>query len=243
MRSHDLAWNGCLNVRDLGGHPTRDGGETAFGAIVRADSVRQLTAEGWRALLDYGIRTIVDLRGDHERADDPPHDVPVEVIHVPFTADYADWWHNLRPEFNRVTDRRDVYLVVLEMFSRSVGESFRAVARAPDGGVVIHCVGGKDRTGLLAALVLHLAGVDTYEIAADYAVSEKRLHAREVDWLARAQTEEERAQIREASRTPASAMVRVLEELERRHGSVEEYLRGSGAADEDFARIRARLSG
>ena len=92
QRSRELTWDGCLNVRDLGGHRTEDGAETRFGAIVRADSVRQLSGDGWAALIDYGVTTIVDLRGDHERQEDPPHDVPVEVLHVPFMeADESEW--------------------------------------------------------------------------------------------------------------------------------------------------------
>jgi hypothetical protein len=65
--SRDLTWDGCLNVRDLGGLPTADGGETRSGAIVRADSVQQLNKAGWQALVDHGIGTVIDLRGDHER--------------------------------------------------------------------------------------------------------------------------------------------------------------------------------
>ena len=84
QRSRDLVWDGLLNVRDLGGHPTEDGAETRFGAIVRADSVRQLSDEGWGALVDYGIRTVVDLRGEQELEADPPAEVPIEVLHVPF---------------------------------------------------------------------------------------------------------------------------------------------------------------
>ena len=78
LQPRDLVWDGCLNVRELGGLPTQDGGETRLGAVVRADSVRLLSDEGWRALIDHGIRTVIDLRGDHERAEDPPREVPVE---------------------------------------------------------------------------------------------------------------------------------------------------------------------
>ena len=113
-RDRNLQWQGCLNVRDLGGHRTVDGGETRFGEIIRADSLRQLDRAGLQAVWDYGVRTIVDLRGDHERIDDEELDVPIRVVHAPFTADFADEWAKLRPAFERVTERRDVYLVVLE---------------------------------------------------------------------------------------------------------------------------------
>src|SRR5262249_24471543 len=77
LHRRELAWDGCLNVRDLGGHPTDDGGETRYGAVVRADSVRQLSDAGWAALVEYGVDTIVDLRMDQELAADPPADLPV----------------------------------------------------------------------------------------------------------------------------------------------------------------------
>ena len=77
-RERHLAWEGCANVRDLGGHPTEDGGVTAFGAVVRADSVRRLSEAGWEQLVDYGIERIVDLRFRDELEADPPAAIPVE---------------------------------------------------------------------------------------------------------------------------------------------------------------------
>lgn len=195
----DLVWDGCLNVRELGGLPTRDGSETRLGAIVRADSVRQLSREGWQALVDHGVRTVIDLRGDHELADDPPADVRVAVVHVPFMEANEAEWREIEQQLEAAvagapdtqTATRDVYLVFLERFRRNVAAAVRAVAHAPDGGVVIHCVGGKDRTGLLSAFLLHLAGVGDEEIAADYALSEERLRPRHEAWFAAAESEEE----------------------------------------------------
>ena len=163
----DLTWDGCLNVRELGGLPTTDGGETRTGAMVRADDVQQLSTAGCKALADHGIRTVIDLRGDHEREDDPPAELPVEVVHVPFMEASDAEWDEIAEEIEAAvaaapdvaTSTRDVYLIFLERFQDNVAAAVRAVAFAPEGGVVIHCVGGKDRTGLLAAFLLHLAGV------------------------------------------------------------------------------------
>ena len=250
-RLRDLSWDGCLNVRDLGGLPTLDGGETRFGRIVRADSVRQLTGAGWEAAVAYGIRTIVDLRGDHERDEDPPAEIPIEVQHVPFMEADAHGWTEIEGLVEAAasaaaddeTATRDVYLVFVEHFRENVGAGVRAVARAPEGGVVVHCMGGKDRTGLLTALVLHLAGVPAVEIAADYALSEVRLRPRHDEWLAQAESDAERERLRQIARTPAASMVGVLAELERRYGSVEQFLREAGVRDDDLARAGARLRG
>jgi protein-tyrosine phosphatase len=249
QRSRDLVWDGLLNVRDLGGHPTEDGGKTRFGSIVRADSVRQLSDEGWKALVDYGVKTVVDLRADEELEADPPAELPVEVLHVPFMETDRSDWQAIEGELDAAvkaapdtaTATRDVYLIFLERFDRNVAAAVRAVADAPAGGVVIHCAGGKDRTGLLTAFLLHVAGVGTDEIAQDYALSEERLRTRHEQWLAQAESEEERERLQRISQTPADSMKGVFEELERRYGSVEEFLRQAGLTDDELARARSRL--
>jgi protein-tyrosine phosphatase len=248
-RTRDLVWDGCLNVRDLGGLPTADGGETRYGAVVRADSVSLLSEEGWRALIDYGIRTVLDLRGDHEREDDPPADLPVEVVNVPFMEASDAEWDEIAKEIEAAsaaapddaTATRDVYLIFLERFADNVAASLRAIAHAPDGGIVIHCVGGKDRTGLLAAFLLHLAGVADEATAADYALSEERLLSRHQRWFDAAGSDEELERLRRIAQTPAEAMTGVFAELERRHWSVEGYLRHIGLTKEDLELVGARL--
>ena len=249
LHERELAWQGCLNVRDLGGHLTRDGGETTYGAIVRADSVRLLTEAGWGALVDYGIRTVLDLRGAHERDEDPPADVPVEVVHVPFMEASESEWDEIGPEIEQAsaaapdvaTSTRDVYLIFLERFKANVAAAVRAVAHAREGGIVIHCVGGKDRTGLLAALLLDLAGVSPQDIAADYALSADRLRPRHEAWFAAADTEEELERLRRIAQTPAESMVGVFEELDRRYGSIDGYLRSAGLGDGELELAAARL--
>jgi protein-tyrosine phosphatase len=247
----DLVWDGCLNVRELGGLPTADGGETRRGAVVRADSVRQLSDDGWRALVDHGVRLVVDLRGDHEREEDPPAELPVEVVHVPFMEASDAEWEEIAGELDAATaaapddatSTRDAYLIFLERFKDNVAASLRAVAHAPEGGVVIHCVGGKDRTGLLTAFLLHLAGVDEERIAQDYALSEERLRARHEAWFEAAESEEELQRLRRIAQTPSESMLGVFAELKRRYGGVEEYLREAGASDEELELARARLRG
>ena len=249
LHRRELAWEGCLNVRDLGGHPTRDGGETRYGAVVRADSVSQLTPAGWEALVDYGVRTVLDLRGDQEREDDPPGDLPVQVLHVPFMEASDEEWNEIAEELEvaaaqPVADAtRDAYLIFLERFRQNVGAAVKAVAKAPEGGLVVHCVGGKDRTGLLTALLLFLAGVPVEEIAADYALSEERLRPRHDAWLEAAETEAERERLQRITQCPPEAIVGVFEELERRYHGVEGYLRAAGVADDELGQARARLRG
>ena len=241
-----LAWDGCLNVRDLGGHRTEDGGETRYGAVVRADSVRQLSEEGWAQLTSYGVSRIVDLRMEAERAEDPSAESPVEVLHLPFFVEEdADAFREVEAASNAapdlVTATRDVYLIFLERFRENVAAAVKAVADAPEGAVVVHCAGGKDRTGLVTAFLLEIAGVSDEDIAEDYAISEERLKPRHDRWLDEAENEEERQRLRRLLVTPHDSMLGVLKELERRYGSVQGYLKAGGLTDDDFERIRRRL--
>ena len=248
-RSRDLLWDGCLNVRDLGGHPTEDGGETRFGSVVRSDSLGNLTPAGWEALVEYGVRTVIDLRGDHEREEDPPREIPVDVRHVPFMEASDEEWEEIGAELEALDElpvveaTRRAYLIFLERFKPNVANAVRGVAEAPEGGVVVYCVGGKDRTGLLTALLLHVAGVPTEEIAADYALSEERLRPRHDAWLEAAETDAERRRLERITQTPPEVISGVFGELERRYGSVEGYLRDAGVSQEDLELARARLRG
>jgi protein tyrosine/serine phosphatase len=245
MRDRRLVWDGLLNVRDLGGHATEDGGHTAFGAVIRADSVRRLSAAGWTQLLNYGIARIVDLRHTDELAADPPAELPVEVVHVPVLPDPAwPYW----AEIDAVADeagaaaaaRAAVYLEFLDRFDHGFAAAISAVAGAGPGGVLVHCFAGKDRTGLVAALLLRLAGVSVRDVAADYALSEENLRELSKPWIERAEDELERERRRRTASAPASAMETVLRKLDER-GGAGEYLRAAGVPDMDLGRVRERL--
>ena len=243
-----LTWDGCLNVRDLGGIPTEDGGVTRSGSVIRSDNVRFLTDEGWRALGNHGVVRIVDLRFPEERREDPPSDADVEVVHVsvlgPAAGEGLDFVAELEAHLDSVTDVADhyawSYVRFLERNHQRFGEAVAAIADA-DGPVVIHCMGGKDRTGLVAAMLLRLAGVSLEEIGADYALSGDNLAPTLDEWLSTAPTERERLRRQKLSTTPAIAMVRVLEDVEGRYGSVAGYLAAGGVTPSQLQRLRERL--
>jgi protein-tyrosine phosphatase len=244
MMTRDLVWDGCLNVRDLGGLPTEDGGMTRFGSVVRADNVRKLSDDGWQALTDYGVTTIVDLRLSDELAEDPPRELDLDVVHIPVFEGDAAFWAALDARLSgldAVAHKREAYLAALEQWHRRFGEAFAAVANARDGIVVVHCAGGKDRTGLVSALLLRHAGVAVDDIAADYALAEERLAELRMAYIAAATDDADRELRSRLAAAPAEAMRGVLEETERRRGSVAGYLREAGVDDETLARGRARI--
>jgi protein-tyrosine phosphatase len=241
-----LTWDGCVNVRDLGGHTTEDGRTTRYGVVVRADSIRHLSDAGWAALLSYGVSRIVDLRLHSELALDPPRELSVEVVHVPVVPELDDeeWVEidevgDAAPDASAAT--RAVYLEFLERFRPGFGDAVTAVAEAPPGTVVVHCHGGKDRTGLVVALLLRLAGVGRETIGADYALSGANLRELTDAWIAEADDELERKRRQRIGEAPATAMVGVLEELERRYGNVRGYLEAAGVAAGALDAAAARL--
>jgi protein tyrosine/serine phosphatase len=243
-----LAWDGCVNVRDLGGIPTEDGGRTRSGAVIRSDNIRGLSDAGWRALASHGVARIVDLRWPEEIAGDPPRDLDVEVVHVsvlgPSLAESRDFLRTLDANVDEVDDIADhyawSYVEFLERNREHFGRAFASIADA-DGAVVIHCMGGKDRTGLVAALLLRLAGVSLDEIGRDYSLTADNLAARTESWLTQAADERERARIVKLSATPAVAMARVVTEIEDRYGSVIGYLDAAGLRRDQIDRLRDRL--
>jgi protein tyrosine/serine phosphatase len=244
VRSRDLAWDGCLNVRDLGGHVTEDGVETRWGSVIRSDSVRTLSEAGWDALVAHGVARIVDLRSHGEREEDPPHEVPVEVVHVSVMAEHDDAvWQEIERAADGEPERETevFYLESLRRWGDRFAEAIAAVADAPDAPVVVHCRGGRDRTGIVAALLLRLAGVALADAAADYALSSAKLEPHWRRWVDDAPDEAERERRLRFSATPAATMLAVLEALEREHGSVAGFLREHGVSDETVARARARL--
>jgi protein-tyrosine phosphatase len=248
VRSRDLVWDGLLNVRDLGGHPTEDGGSTHFGVYVRADNLERLTDAGWLALVDYGVHTVIDLRLAEERGAEPPPDLPIVALHRPLVPDFGhpDWLEinalslaTVPPESTRL-----VYLEFLERYRDRFGEVISTIAAADGAGTVLfHCMGGKDRTGLVTALLLSNAGVDAESIAEDYALSAANLQALHDAWIAAAVDDDDRELRIRISASPAEAMLAVLETLEERYGGVEGYLLAAGVGDGELETLRFRLRG
>jgi protein tyrosine/serine phosphatase len=140
-----------------------------------------------------------------------------------------------------VTAVRNGYLAMLDGHGRNVAGAVTAVAEAREGGVLVHCMGGKDRTGLVSALLLRLVGVSIPDIAADYGLSAEYLRPSWSKWVDDAGDDSERELRRKLSASPEEAMGQVLETLEREHGSVESYLRGAGVTQEDVELVRSRM--
>jgi len=230
-----LRFPGLLNLRDLGGHPTRDGAKTRSRSLLRADDLVQLTDAGMQALADYGVRTVIDLRWPGEVAA-RPHPVAghatVRYHNISLLTNDEMQWGSLTGECTKEMWK----CMVLEHTRPQLKEVLDVIADAPAEPLVFHCVAGKDRTGLIAALLLALADVEPDAIAADYAASTSQL----ADAYLLRYTNLHRAEILEALRRPEEGVHNMLAYLVQ-YGGAAGYLRAIGLTDAKIARLRARL--
>lgn len=239
-----MTLDGLHNIRDLGGLPLASGGQTGRGRIYRGCAMAGLSETGQGQLLALGIRTAIDLRSDSERAETPSllsDQSGVLDLHIPVFADLAPIYKlgDLKKNFS-LSYR---YGQALDKAGPRFAAALRAVANAPEGPVYFHCTLGKDRTGIMAALALRLAGVATAEIVADYtqtvALAPDYLALIRRHSLARGTEPEFLDKLLDA---PAEAMEATLARLDQDFGGAEAYLARAGLTPEEMARIAARLT-
>lgn len=220
-----LNWDGCSNVRDLGGLRTRDGHVTRRGAIVRGDHPGKLTAAGWAALQAHGVRTLISLLtlGMKEAfPDTAPRPAALTTVRVAI-EDLSD--HN--SAFAQKWGTNDLwctplyYLDALKLWPQRHAAALAAIACAQPGGVLFHCKRGVDRTGIVALLLLAVVGVAPDDIVADYELS--------VD------PEREALLARENTST-REVLLATLDWLD-----VDAYLRDGGLSQDDLTALCARF--
>jgi protein-tyrosine phosphatase len=227
---------GCANARDLGGLPA-GGGVVRRGILIRSDALADLTDAGRSDLTRLGIRTVIDLRDDQERAHDPNRldGVDVRTVAVP-----------VLPSGVRSVVEDGLPAIYRTMLDGS-GVGFARVVEtlAEDGALpaVVHCSAGKDRTGLLVALLLELVGVDRRSVVADYALTSRMLGGEALDRIRdRALAAGSSEQVLAVAMTaPPDAIAAGLDHLRREYGGAEAYLRRHGVEPVTVERLRAAL--
>jgi protein tyrosine/serine phosphatase len=246
-----LTWEGCFNVRDLGGLRTSDGRRVRWGALVRSDIPTRLTEGGRKALIDHGVRTVIDLRFPGEVADDwdayPFQDdvgrTQVTRSHVPFnTGRDPAFDDQVHAAYQSATSRQQLNRLDIDFNQTGLAAAAGAIADAPEGGVMVHCHAGKDRTGAVVALVLSTLCVSDEDIADDYALTALAIEPLIVEWLdEHSETDEQRAHLRALAMPVKEAMLDTLAYMRERHGSAEAFLRGGGMSQGQIDALRLRL--
>jgi protein-tyrosine phosphatase len=245
-----VAFEGITNFHDLGGYPTRDGGVLRWGLVFRADALHALTRGDLVLYERLGLRTVYDLRRDVEREQlpDPVPSRPLaimgEAVAGRAVAPTAAAARRTAADGERVLV--DMYLGMMEHSAARLGELLGGLAAADGLPAVFHCHGGKDRTGVAAALLLEAVGVERATVLDDYELTAR--------YRRREQQATTFERLIEAGMAPEAAggvlsaprwvMEHALAELDRRHGGVEAYLCGpAGMAPATLHALRDRLVG
>lgn len=174
MKSLDrrITLEGAFNFRDLGGYPAADGRSIAWRRLFRSDGLSRLTADDLVRLVDLGIATVIDLRtaGERERESMPEGPFTPAVHHLPMM--------DVLPSEDELVSWVDEdfligrYSQMLDDGAGAIGEAVRVLSAPGAVPGLFHCAAGKDRTGILAAVVLGVLGVPDDVIAEDYALSQ-----------------------------------------------------------------------
>jgi protein-tyrosine phosphatase len=242
-----LALEGLDNVRDVGGLPLRGGGQTRSGVLLRSASLHYVTPGDVEHLVDVlGLKLVLDLRTPREVDRDGPTAVAragVETVWLSFLAENGEPLPEADDDLDPMVHN---YLGYLSQRGENVVRAVRRLA-APDAGpALVHCAAGKDRTGVLVALVLDAVGVQRPAVLADYVLSAEQVPAMFRRWTTAA------GEPMPADLTPhlprVEVMATVLARLDAEHGAGEAggaagWLRANGLDDADLDRLRGRLTG
>jgi protein-tyrosine phosphatase len=255
-----MAWihlEGAVNVRDVGGLPTTDGGETVYGRLLRSENLQELTTQDVAMLVgEVGVTTVVDLRSTIELVTEGP--APLDAVadvrhaHHPVLKEFLDASDTVKAalltealEADRARFPDDPmcghYLGYLENRPEEVIGALRSITTA-SGAAIVHCAAGKDRTGVVIALALTVAGVAPDVIVDDYVATNDRLDAI-VGRLSRSRmyTGDVNSRPVRAHAARAETMRAFLEQLDKRYGGLDSWLAGQGFTAVEVAALRARL--
>ncbi len=239
-----VAFEACFNFRDLAGWPTHTGATVARGQLYRSDSLHRMTPADLRTFGELGIRTVLDLRADDERAalgslPGPPPGVTLRSLPMVDRVAAAARVDVVPP----LGERAERYLRMAADGAPLIGDAFGVLTRPGALPAVFHCAAGRDRTGVFAALVLLVLGVDDDSIVADYALTQDSKAATD-EWVAR----HEPATIALWSRYPADLRTTYAETMQiflhrfrQEYGTVEAYLAAAGVQPIVLEDLRSQL--
>ncbi len=244
--SRVVEFDGATNFRDLGGYPSRFGGVVRWGRVYRAAALQGMTPSDLDRLAGLGITTIYDLRSEMEYTDEPD---PVPSISVPILGRYMA--NHERPDFaafvehdHGVAFMRDMCLNMLHWGAPEIGSVITGLAEPDALPAAFHCTAGKDRTGIVAAILLEVLGVDREIVLDDFELTNQLRGPKEESaafarMLGHGMPPEAAAG---ALGAPRHMMGDVLDALDAEYGNAERYLvEQSGVAPDTISRLRELL--
>ncbi len=242
-----LDLEGAYNVRELGGYRTLSGRTTRWKTFLRADSPHELSPASQDALLDYGIRAVIDLRHNGELEEKPnvfSGSSRVAYYHRDvFGGQPLPEDDDIAVDAGPAERTARSYAKALDLFKDRYRDVLATLAEPSARPALFHCAAGQDRTGRVAALLLGIAGVPPDTIAEDYALSARYLTERYLAEFPPAELSAEGLtwQDYQAQSCPPEAMLKVLQYLEERYGGVEAYVRAIGLTQDQVDSLRKAL--
>lgn len=229
-----LPLKGTTNTRDLGGYATKDGRITKWQVFLRSDDVCDLTKDDIKFLKRYGMTTVIDLRSAPELMDRPnPFAIDPQVNYVNISL-----YENASPAVIASLPSetlKNMYVEILELHREQVKAVFETIANAPEGTILFHCAAGKDRTGVIAFLLMGLVQVKTRDIVSNYEVSFTNL--RRNDYF---KNHEDPSSAFLYS--PSNNMEETVAYVKAHYKTPEAYLLAIGLSQETLERIKARFT-
>lgn len=242
--SRHLPTQGAYNIRDLGGYATLSGHTTSWRRFLRSDSLHRLTDYDVTHLHQTGLRSVIDLRTRDELAAAPNPFAVFSGVHfcnLPL-------FDALSPDALSHADTTDdhpllaFYITAIETRGGAIRRIMSQIAAVPDGAVLFNCTAGKDRTGIVAALLLGLAGVEHEQIVSDYALTAKFIPDLIDEFLAKSRANGgDTKRYARLLESPAPTMAATLARIETTFGSVPAYLHQIGVPEDDIHTLRDRL--
>ena len=235
----NLNLDSVQNLRDLGGYSTKEGRKTKWGIFLRSGDMSAMTKDDQAALLRQGIRCVIDLRMAKEIAIAPnvfSDSKKVAFFNHDFWGTRFDDYRSKRKTATPEEKLSDLYCAGLEINGFVMAAVMKTLASG-EGGFVFHCRSGKDRTGLVAAILLVIAGVPDEVVAKDFGLSTTYLNEPEL-------TEEDLKKPGAYQKGSApETMMLTLEFLRDRYGGVEGYLRDQGVSVSEIDSVRGKILG
>ena len=234
--------DGCLNFRDLGGYPTEDGRQIRWRQLFRSDALHLLTPADVACIRDQlTIGDVIDLRSSGEvRAQGRNHLAaePIRVHHLPLFDGDVKAHEAERPAGKNLAD---LYMLMAEIGRDAIGRVVTTIASAPSA-VLFHCAAGKDRTGVVSAVLFGLLGVRDELIVADYVATRENLDAIVERLLASRGYQAMLAALPpDTMHAEPETMLAFLARLREQHGSMLGFARAAGVSDASIDRLHERL--
>lgn len=235
-----IPFEGIYNFRDLGGYMA-DGGVVKFGRVYRCDALHGLSENDQKTFKKLGITTVIDLRSRYEEKrhnNDYSTVDGINFFHIsPLDRimNFEEFAENKKEEKKKFTteDMLELYKNMIIHCGEDYANVIKAVAKHIDAPLVYHCSEGKDRTGLVSALIYGICGVSKQDIIANYQIS--------YTYISQKYIVDERYKGGEPVNTPPELMRSTLDFLEEKYAGIIAYLKGVGVTEEEMAKIKAAL--